>query len=852
MFLEKKPISQILLLFTAPLLLLLVGLQGGVALYFSFDALQMALGRAVQTRTMAVSYEISSYLQKVRYNALLLADFAATDEGLGGYLNRVGGLVESNAVEVVVVLADGRRAHYVRSGEHASGVWRDSGEIGGRPDGYDFLSRDIKGLRVGEVAVSRVVPARVLVQGPFESELTSMPVIRFSTPVKGPDGGVGGALSLLVAADHLGTILTYLQSDDSPLQSFQRRPARRFSYFADPRGWILYESASEQNKTCQPVQSRQDVRGTLGLPGMAGAFLPSDEYRSFWSGIAGARKKEPSLTQHWEHGDGLFFPTIMMEAGAPVLYRISDDAPPQVWGVAFSVDRSLLPHVLGSRQAAILCAVGVAVLAVSALVLYFVGRFCGAPLLRLARRVESAALQPSPEPVEEVFRGYEVQTLQRAVNAMIRTMGLQAAEIEEKTRKLTHYANLQQVDFAEELSPAQEFEHSALGVLKGSSESIRRLKADIGRAAQVDADILIEGETGTGKQLTAEAVHKASRRCNGPLVPINCGALDENLLLDALFGHRKGAYSGAETDRDGAFVHAHGGTLFLDEIQSASSKVQQALLRAIASRRIRPLGADAEYAVDVRVICATNVDLQEEIAAGRFRQDLYYRIKVLSLRTPPLREHLESIPALTAFFLDRAREVLGLPHLALTKGAMQTLMQYSWPGNVRELENCILQAAVNAREGLIYSADIPVGRAGEPAAGASQWRPFAAGQGHGADGERRDAGRDSVPAGGQGDEPYSAAGQAMPEAPPARGPVRGGQVAPAGVKDAGLQGLNERQIKALEHLRTHRSMTRREYMALFTYDISDRTAGRDLQGLFERGLVTRSGAGPATAYRLAV
>ncbi len=824
MFLSRKPMAQMLLIFTGPLLFLLISVQGGVALFLSFDALQQALGRSVQTKTMAVSYELSSYLQKLRFNALLLADFVDSEQALGTYLNRADGLVDKEVLAVVVAEADGEHSAYVRQGVDGRNWLRMNGEMAGMEAAApDFISR-VKTLHVGEVAVSHVFSIRLPAQDIFVGEVVNVPVLQFVTPLKKADGEKRRLLSLYIAAEHIGEMLTYLQSPASPLHTFHRQPAKRFSYFADPRGWVWYESAEEHNATFMPVQSRQGVRGTLGMAGLPSAFLPSDEDTAFWDGIASARKMQPTLTQVWEQGEGLSFPTIMMDAGAPVLYRVSDDAEPVVWGVVFSVDRSLLPHVLGTKQALVLCGVGGIVLSISAFVLCMVGRFCSAPILLLARKVEAAAMDPAPAPVEGRFRGYEANVLQQAINSMIRVLNLQLAEIKDKTQRLAHYASLQQVEFAELRNPAEELDSPALRMLKGASSAMRQLKAEIGKAAQVDADILVEGETGTGKQLVAEAVHKASRRCNGPLVSINCGALDENLLLDALFGHKKGAFSGAERDRDGAFIHAHGGTLFLDEIQSASPKVQQALLRVIASRRVRPLGTDAEYPVDVRVICATNVNLLEAIETGKFRQDLYYRIKVLSLNTPPLRMHTDSIPALTAHFLEQAREVLGRSELALTRGAMDALLTYSWPGNVRELENCILQAAVTARDGLIHSADMPFCRVFQP-------MNEKVGGGNSNTSEANGSGYDEdVP-----DPPCSVKSDCL----------AGG--APENHAECDSD-LNVRQKRTVEYLQEKGSITRRQYLELFDYDISDRTAGRDLQVLVQKGIVQKTGAGPSTSY----
>jgi DNA-binding NtrC family response regulator len=242
----------------------------------------------------------------------------------------------------------------------------------------------------------------------------------------------------------------------------------------------------------------------------------------------------------------------------------------------------------------------------------------------------------------------------------------------------------------------------------GHGPRVEKLKTEILKAAQADADVLIIGETGTGKQLAAEAIHRLSARSGEPFISINCGALDENLLLDALFGHVKGAFTEAKADRKGAFLEANRGTLFLDEIQVASGRVQQAMLRGIAVRKVKPLGSDRETDVDVRLIVATNVDLKELIQRGGFREDLYFRLKVITLHTLPLREQKDNIAVLARHFLNLQERLAGRAGMGLSKGALAKLMRYDWPGNVRELQNCITRAVVMAEHQVIQAEDIPL------------------------------------------------------------------------------------------------------------------------------------------------
>jgi DNA-binding NtrC family response regulator len=202
------------------------------------------------------------------------------------------------------------------------------------------------------------------------------------------------------------------------------------------------------------------------------------------------------------------------------------------------------------------------------------------------------------------------------------------------------------------------------------------------------------GETGTGKELVARAIHDLSPRADGPYIRVNCGALSESLLESELFGHIKGAFTGAIDNKTGRFEAAHGGTVFLDEISSMSPKLQVKLLRVLQEREFERVGESRTIHVDTRVIAATNQLLEEEISAGRFRLDLYYRLNVVAIRLPPLRERREDIPKLARFFLERYSEENRRETPELTDEVARALQDYDWPGNVRELENCIERAVV--------------------------------------------------------------------------------------------------------------------------------------------------------------
>ena len=226
------------------------------------------------------------------------------------------------------------------------------------------------------------------------------------------------------------------------------------------------------------------------------------------------------------------------------------------------------------------------------------------------------------------------------------------------------------------------------------------------RVAPTDATVLIQGESGTGKEVIAKAIHHASARARGPFVAINCGALPETLLESEIFGHVKRAFTGASGSKKGLFEEADRGTLLLDEIGEMAASLQVKLLRALQSGEIRPVGSAQSITVDVRVVAATNRDLDQMIRQGAFREDLFYRLNVISLALPPLRERREDIPLLAEHFLGRSAKRLGRS-LRLSAAAVDRLLRYPWPGNVRELENAVERSAILARQEVIGPEDLP-------------------------------------------------------------------------------------------------------------------------------------------------
>ena len=250
----------------------------------------------------------------------------------------------------------------------------------------------------------------------------------------------------------------------------------------------------------------------------------------------------------------------------------------------------------------------------------------------------------------------------------------------------------------------------------GRSDALKRMLGFIETVAPTEATVLITGESGTGKELVARALHTASARADKPLVTVNCAALTETLLESELFGHEKGAFTGADRRREGRFVQANGGTLFLDEIGEMPLQLQAKLLRALQQGEIQRVGSDIPITVDVRVIAATNRNLLREAQEKRFREDLFFRLNVISIEVPPLRQRGDDIPLLAAYFLQRFAERNHKSIKGFSPQALDSLRRYQWPGNVRELENAVERAVILCCGDLVTPAELPdtVAHAPEP------------------------------------------------------------------------------------------------------------------------------------------
>jgi len=242
--------------------------------------------------------------------------------------------------------------------------------------------------------------------------------------------------------------------------------------------------------------------------------------------------------------------------------------------------------------------------------------------------------------------------------------------------------------------------------LLGDSKPMQQLRQMIGKVARSQAPVHISGDSGTGKELVARLIHESGPRADGPFVPVNCGAIPSELMEAELFGHKKGSFTGAVADKEGLIRSAEGGTLFLDEVADLPLHMQVKLLRVIQEKAIRPVGETREVPVDVRILSATHRKLEELVKAGKFREDLYYRINVIELHVPGLRERLDDVPQLVDMLLDRVSKQIGVPRPAISDDAMDKLLSYAYPGNVRELENILERAVTLCSDDRIAPDDI--------------------------------------------------------------------------------------------------------------------------------------------------
>ena len=779
--------------------------------------INVALERTVLTQTLALSNELNLLLEQCRQDLLLFSEENPIESEMVPFAERLIRLRKDRYVEFgFISQGNGPDVMCVVRGDRVYVIPPES------PDNLTprqhLLSQIPTESKIGDVRIGpiQLLECRFPV-GQSESVSLSAHVIRLFTPHSNDSGSINGFFYLGLDARKLRNVLSVYNSDQSPIWGYPRSPEVRYSFLFDLQGWILCQSEDmkDPKQELTTFLARAGYNGTLGLPDQPSAYRPASKYKYFWrmvldvkEGKKGVIRKPDNELQRMDHAQSFFM------AYSPILFRSGPGPELTVIGGVANIDKSRLTLRAGYKQVDVIFIITLATMALVSLMVFILSRTITQPINRLAQAVK--AIQESGE-LREIRipeSDHETTSLSTALKQMIQTLREQMEEIRIKDRKIELVHLKERAELESASFRTNDIAQGVITELVGTGLKMDKLKSDIFKAAQVDADVLLVGETGTGKQLVADAVHRHGKRAHHPFIALNCGALDENLLLDTLFGHVKGAFTEAKTDRKGAFVEAVGGILFLDDIQTATPKVQQALLRAVSLRKIVPLGSDREIDVDVRLITATNVDLKRLVDKGLFREDLYYRLNVITIHTPPLREQKESIPLLVTHFLKQAEIAINKHGLGVSKGALEKITRYDWPGNIRELKHSILRAAVMTESRIIQADTISIDALTEASA-------YIKVREEKAEPARNEAGKATY------DEP----------------------VQPPEVNSTSID-LNARQRKAFSRILEGGEITRREYQQILGDRVSARTANYDLNDMVEKGILKKEGAGPSTRYVL--
>ena len=826
-FVNRSMTSRVLLL-GLPLLtlvLLLVFLATGR----SIEALvNRAIARNAQLQAQAMSLSLEQILTETRNQLLILAAGSMDPKDM---VRRLQFRVRAEGLryrEVAFMGTDPSQRYLLLS--YGGEIISIPPDIASATVGNPFTSLSAA-QRPGHVQVSQPLEV-VYSMVPLNDSVQSIPlyVIRFSTPIYDSQGVFQGMLILSLDLTVLRDAISMFSSSSAPLRTADDETRIR-SIFFDNQGWMLFQSenleADEASGRLNSDSLRAGFQGEFGRAGFSTAFRPGPNHVNYWSMVSNVQAGHSGQI-FLDNSDAWGQENSAVEgvSFAPVTFAANPDSPRTIMGGLAVLDTSFTATRTGIQIIGIYGICLLAGICLLGLGLAWLARGTTKRLRRLSNEVNQRIDSHSSNPLVLPPMPRELEQLKDAINALLHR--LRRSEEEQLNQQL-----MQDARWARE--PAEnmpELDDIPDNGLVGTSAAMQDLRANILKAAPTMADVLVIGETGTGKELVSAAIHQASPRANGPFITINCGALDENLLMDTLFGHVKGAFTEARQPRKGAFLTAEGGTLMLDEIGNAAPKVQQALLRALSTRMIRPLGSDEDVPFDTRIIAATNAELLQDAQEGSFREDLYYRLAVITIRTPPLRRRKSDLPLLAVFFLTRAAESQGLPTPRLSRGALRKLQEYHWPGNVRELQNCLTRALAFCENGLIFAENIQLGPDTLPG-----------------DIARPERGKLSCPpARADSRQPHGEAAET------AESPVA--QPVPAESEDQGAMPaaedaqprLNARLARLLPQIVELGSISRQEYQDMAGKDISMRTAQYDLQILVRLGLVRREGRGPAQRY----
>ena len=817
-------IGKFLVLFGSLVMVLVFAFSIVLTYKVASSYLNQAYSRNAQVRALAQAHEISQMLVAARNELEYLSRGPLTVERMVAHFNakseqernryREIAFQGQTAEERFVLVNTGSQVVSVPLDQAMGskfGVFANRDQVEGKPVDY---------VQIGD-PVEVVYPS---VPGPGGMRAVSMHVLRLSIPVNTGDKVYRGQLTLSVDLPSLRDVISVHTSIQSPLFLFPQESEQKKSFFFDASGWLLFQSESLEDfgKELSVDLLRVGLVGDVGRPGFNAAFRPGYEHDLYWAMV--------SDVQAGKSGQSLVSRPFMPPTGTdrtlylsyvPVVFQESAEAKRIVGGIG-CIDTSFV-FMSSTYHIAILLSIcfGFSIILIFLAMFYISRRICR-PLNQLAEAVDVRVSGDDPTPVTLSPLFAEINQFQQSINILL--LQLQIARNDTLLREGMDESDRmrQAVNLEREIRNSPSLDPQLLAMplygIVGGSQAVAHLRQHIHKAARVLADVLIIGETGTGKELTAEAIHSVSHRAKGPFLSINCGALDENLLMDALFGHVKGAFSDAQSDRQGAFVAASGGTLHLDEIGNASPKVQQALLRALSVRRIRPLGSDKDLAFDARIIAATNVDLLQLSLQGAFREDLYYRLAVITINTPPLRQRKEDLPVLIKYFLDEYVFRLGREPVGISRGALEKLVNHNWPGNIRELKNCLTRSLAFAEGDQLLAEHILF----------------------------NERSTEAIPPSLQPREPFL--GSPLP-AIDSDGSMAA-QSTGNGV-DSAQESLNPRQRKAWATIARQGGISRSEYQEAVGGAISIRTAQYDLLDLVNRGLLKKTGRGPASRYQIA-
>ncbi|MFH1984245.1 MAG: sigma 54-interacting transcriptional regulator [Pseudomonadota bacterium] len=809
--------TRLIITITLPVVLLMV-IAGYVTYWISQDFIARALERSTRLQVMAIKHEIESFLNERKKTLLFLANQDINETTAPLFLAQLRATHGVDYRSILFLSANDANHLMTCAKAGHTAILPPTAIQSMSPDPRIFME-SLSGLSPGEVWISYVTDS-VLPCTDLSGGLPRVAdhLIYMGTPSR------SGYLLIAFNVKALRNILSVYNSTRSPLHAFNRTPEIRYSYLFDADGWILFQSEDPEQPDAELATflARTGFSGTLGRPGIPGAFRPASKHGRFWQMVTAVREGQYAAVRLDTNGSQTSEKEAFL-AYAPIRFSPGGEASAFIYAGIGYMDVSRLTTAAGYKHLDAMFLIILFTAAVMVITIFILGTLLTRPILSLACQVRNLDLTGRLEPLAQPYRGTEVIALRDAINHMIATVNRQVEEIRQRDVTIHTAAQRAPIALKTVMPAATPEELSQVPGIVGFGTKLDKLRGEILKAARVDVDVLIQGETGTGKQLAAEAIHRLSDRAPQPLISINCGALDEQLLLDTLFGHVRGAFTEARTDRKGAFLQASGGTLFLDEIQSASPKVQQSLLRAIAMRRIRPLGSDGEIEVNVRLIAAANVDLRKLIEKEMFREDLYFRLMVIPIHTPPLRDIAQNIPLLAGHYLQQHRFQTNRGELAFSKGALEKLCNYRWPGNIRELQHCIMRAVVMSESAVLQADDVVLGADGDsdgciPAqtgAALAEYLP--------------------QPVSRPGDLSQNDAATAAATQPP---------------ETALPPGLNNRQRRAWPKILEHGGLRRQEYPPWCGESVSTRTAIYDLQDLVDKGLLRRTGSGRSVRYEL--